>query len=412
MMTQKSRAGIATMLIAVFLFALPSFTQAQVLVKKNAYATMTSIPPFTGDPALATQATKILSSDLDRSGWFKIVGAGAGEINIVGVANRADGGFSLEVRAFSRASNSQVYGKRFTGNSDGQLRQVVHATADDLVETIAKQKGIAQTKIAFISNRSGKKELYVMDYDGFNVRQITTDASISARPRWSADRNRIVYMSYKSRWPDEYVVDLASGRRTRVANYPGLNSGGAFSPGGGQIALVLSKDGNPELYTMASGGGSLNRLTSTKGGESSPCWSPDGSRIAFSYDGFGLPNICIMSAQGGQPTRVTAGGYYTEPDWSPSSNAPMGNMIACVGRVGRSFQLFTFDPASPSTTFQQRTNDGADNMDPTFAPDGRHLVFSRTSGYRSQLYVLDLITGDVTNLNLNLSDCVEPAWSR
>src|ERR1051326_1576710 len=319
---KRSTTNFAIALI-LCLFCAEGF--AQVLVKKNAYATMTSIPPFTGDPSLATQATKILSSDLDRSGWFKIVGSGAGELNIVGVANRSEGGFSLEVRAFSRSRSvttegatvsgggGQVYGKRFTGNSDGQLRQVVHALADDIVESLTnpKQKGIAQTKIAFISNRSGKKELYVMDYDGYNVRQITTDGSISARPRWSADRNRIVYLSYKSRWPDVYVIDLASGRRTRVANYPGLNSGGAFSPGGGQIALVLSKDGNPELYTMASGGGSLNRLTSTKGAESSPCWSPDGSRIAFSYDGFGLPNICIMSAQGGEPTRVTAGGYYT-----------------------------------------------------------------------------------------------------
>lgn len=410
MMNRKSRYCVTALLFVM----LPLLAHAQVLVKKSAYATQTSIPPFTGDPALAAQATKILSSDLDRSGWFKIVAAGSGEFNIIGVATRNSGGFSLEVRVFSRATNSQVYGKRFSGNSDGQLRQVVHALADDIVENLTnpKQKGIAQTKIAFISNRTGKKELYVADYDGYNPRQITSDGSISARPRWSSDRNRIVYLSYKSRWPDVYVIDLASGRRTRVASYPGLNSGGAFSPGGGQLALVLSKDGNPELYTMSSEGGSLNRLTSTKGAESSPCWSPDGSQIAFSYDGFGLPNICIVGAQGGPPTRVTAGGYYTEPDWSPSSNAPMGNMIACVGRVGKSFQIFTFDPASPSGTFKQQTSDGADNEDPTFAPDGRHIVFSRTSGYRSQLYVLDLITGDATNLGLNLSDCVEPAWSR
>jgi TolB protein len=381
---------------------------AQVVVQKAAYATAASMPPFTGnDAGLAAEATKILSSDLDRSGWFKIVAPGAGEINIVGVANRGGGGFTLDVQVFPRAGGRAVYSGRFFGSSDSQLRQKVHELADDIVEKVARQKGIAQTKIAFISNRTGQKELYVMDYDGHGIRQITQDATISARPRWSPDRSRVAYVSYKSRWPDVYVIELGSGRRTRVAAFPGLNTGPAFSPSGDELALVLSKDGNPELYKMTAGGGNVTRLTRTpKGAESSPCWSPDGSRIAFSYDGFGLPSICMMSAGGGSVTRLT-GGYFTEPDWSPT-----GNLIACVGRVGGKFQIFTFDPNSPQATLQQRTSDGADNRDPTWAPNGRHLVFSKTASYRSQLYVLDVLTGNATTLGLNLSDCVEPAWSK
>src|ERR1051325_1368628 len=155
------KSAAAFLIVSIFVGrASPSL--AQVVVQKSAYATMTSLPPFTGEPALAVNATKILSSDLDRSGWFKIVASGAGEIHIVGVINRSGGGFTLEARIFSRGGSvttegqnaggngGQIYGKRFSGNSDGELRQVVHALADDIVANVAKQKGIAQTRIAFI----------------------------------------------------------------------------------------------------------------------------------------------------------------------------------------------------------------------------------------------------------------------
>lgn len=402
--------SLLCMVVALILFHLPAAVHSQVIVRKSAISIATSLPPFTGnDATLAHNVTQILSSDLTRSGWFSIVAPGSGEINIVGTANRSGAGFVINVEIFSRGGSAgRVYVKRFTGASNGELRQVVHALADDIVEEVAKQKGIAQTKIAFISNRTGQKELYVMDYDGHNIRQITRDGTISGRPRWSPDRRKIVYLSYKSRFPDLYVIELASGVRRRVASYPGLNTGGAFSPTGNDIAAILSKDGNPELYLLGAGGGQLRRLTVTKGGESSPTWSPDGSRIAFSYDGFGYPNICVIGANGGAMTRLTAGGYYTEPDWSPT-----GNLIACVGRAaGGKFQIFVFDPRSPQGTLKQMTNDGADNEDPTWAPDGRHIVFSKTSGHKSRLYVLDVLTGNATNLGLNLSDCIEPAWSK
>lgn len=403
--SHASNLFIALSLLASFATMVP----AQVVVEKSAYATLTSLPPFSGnDAAMTANATKILTSDLDRSGWFKIVAPGSGEINIVGVANRSGSGHIIDAQIFTRptgqGSGQMVYSGRFTGNSDAQLRQTVHALADDIVAKVARQTGIAQTRIAFISSRTGRKEVYTMDYDGHNIRQVTSDGSISARPRWSPDRSRIVYTSYKAKFPDIYTIELSSGRRSRIASYPGLNSGGAYSPAGGQIAAILSKDGNPELYVMSAGGGGLKRLTSTKGGESSPSWSPDGSRIVYAFDGYsGIPALCAIGLGGGQPQRLTTYGYYSEPDWSPK-----GGLIACVGRTGGRFQIFVFDPASPGGTLRQLTNDGADNEDPTWAPDDRHLVFTKSK----RLYVLDVLTGSATNLGLNLGDCIEPAWSK
>src|SRR2546422_7940601 len=118
--------------------------------------------------------------------------------------------------------------------------------------------------------RGKTKELAVMDYDGYNARQLTFDKSISVRPRWSPDGHKIIYTSYLGYYPDVMEADLYTSQRRRVASYPGLNTGAEFSPDGRSIALTLSKDGNPELYTMNAGGGGLIRLTHTSGAESSP----------------------------------------------------------------------------------------------------------------------------------------------
>src|SRR2546422_8485806 len=153
--------------------------------------------------------------------------------------------------------------------------------------------------------RGKTKELAVIDYDGYNARQLTYDNSISVRPRWSPDGHKVVYTSYLQTFPDVLEADLYTHQRRRVASYPGLNTGAEFSPDGSTLALTLSKDGNPELYTMNAGGGGLHRLTQTRGAESSPTWSPDGQRIAYVSDDPGSPPIYLSNREGGETTRLT-----------------------------------------------------------------------------------------------------------
>ena len=132
-----------------------------------------------------------------------------------------------------------------------RARENAHRFADDIVETLTGNKGFSTSKIAFIATRSGKKEVYVGDYDGTNVRQLTHDGVISVHPSISPDGRRIAYTGYQSGYPDVYVIDLASGARNRIVNFPGTNSGAAFSPDGGRIAFSVSKDGNPESTPWA-----------------------------------------------------------------------------------------------------------------------------------------------------------------
>ena len=143
----------------------------------------------------------------------------------------------------------------------GGPRLAAHRFADDIVETLTGHKGIASSRIAFVSTRSGRKEIYTADYDGANVRQLTHDNSISVAPALAPNGSKLAYTGYQSGYADIYLIDLGSVLAA-ASQVSGTNSGAAFSPNGGQIACTLSKDGNPELYVIGAGGGGARRLTS------------------------------------------------------------------------------------------------------------------------------------------------------
>ena len=246
-----------------------------------------SVSPLGGGEGAA--ATKIVQSDLALSGYFKLGGAdssytvrgAAGSGNLQGQVVDHSGGTVL----------SKTYG--------ASTRDNAHQFANDIIETLTGHKGLAGTRITFIATRSGKKEVYLADFDGSNVRLLTHDNTISVHPSLSPDGGRIAYTGYQSGYADVYVIDVASGLRNRIVNFPGTNSGATFSPDGGRLALTISKDGNPELYTVSASGGGERRLTRTRGVESGPTWSPDGSEIIYSFDGEGGPQLYRISSSGG-----------------------------------------------------------------------------------------------------------------
>jgi TolB protein len=364
---------------------------------------------FGGDAAIAGQVTDVLKNDLRLSGYFLLGPVSSAEFVQSGTVRGDRSGVVIECVVMQQATKMVVLSKSYQGGGQ-DLRRVVHKLSDDIVQTIAKERGIAQTKVAFVWAHNGTKELAVMDYDGYNVKQLTYDRSISVRPRWSPDGRKIVYTSYKNLFPDVLEVDLYTGQRLRLASYPGLNSGAAFSPDGLSIALTLSRTGNPELYTMDAQGGNLHQLTHTRGGESSPTWSPDGRMITYVSDDSGAPQIWTMSKDGGAASRVTVSpSYNTEPDWSrPPANSDMKPMLAVTSRVGGKFQIGVYE--SSSGAVRPVAVDGADNADPSWAPDGRHLVFTKTQHWRPQLYLLDVVSGEQVQLPGIEGGASEPAW--
>ena len=396
--------GVA--LAGLVLVARPVGAQVDVVKGKRTFG----ISGFTGDAAVASQVAEVLKNDLRLSGFFTIGPSGSAEFVQQGSVRNDRGGVVVECMVMQQAAKRVVMSKSYQGSAQ-DLRRLVHRISDEIVQAVTGQRGIAQTKIAFVAARNGNKELAVMDYDGYNVKQLTFDRSISVRPRWSPDGRKIVYTSYKNLFPDVLEADLFTGQRRRLASYPGLNSGAVFSPDGLSIALTLSKDGNPELYTMDSSGGNLRRLTFTaKGAESSPTWTSDGQSIAYVSDDRGSPQVYLINRGGGEPVRLTVSpSYNTEPDWSrPPANSEMKPMLAVTSRVGGRFQIGIYDRDSGAV--RTVVSDDADNEDPSWAPDGRHLVFTKTRKWRPQLYLLDVLTGEQVQLPPIEGGATEPAW--
>ncbi|HEY2800550.1 MAG TPA: DPP IV N-terminal domain-containing protein [Chthoniobacterales bacterium] len=331
-------------------------------------------------------ATDIVTKDLTITGLFNL-----GSTNTSYTVSGQTTGGSLKGEVVDH-SGSTVLSKIY----NGPTRSNAHQFANDIVETLTGTKGLAGSKIAFIATRSGHKEVYVADYDGTSVRQITHDNVISVHPSLSPDGSRIAYTGYQSGYADVYVIDLGSGARNRIVNYPGTNSGAAFSPNGNRIALTISKDGNPELYTVSANGGGAERLTHTRGVESGPTWSPDGSEIIYSFDGGGGPQLYRISASGGSGHQIATGyGYCTEPSWSPD-----GKKVAFNVRSGGEFQVVVLDLAGGGKRVV------GTGEDPAWGRDSRHLIF--TEG--GTLYMVDTVNSRKTEVLGGLGKITEPTW--
>ena len=311
----------------------------------------------------------------------------------------------FQATAYSLRDQNRLMAKRYKAPVAGQ-KKLVHTMANDLVRTLTGLEGIALSKIAFVSEATGYKELYLMDYDGDNVRRLSTDRSLFLYPRWSPDTRDLVAVSYLRGKPYLCRIRVAQGSRSFLSTFPGLNSGGSYSPDGRSLALTLSKDGNPEIYRLDLVDGSAHRLTRDSFLDSSPTWSPEGSRIAFVSNRSGSPQIYEMNADGTKQHRISLqGGYNTSPAWSPK-----GDFIAYCTLIGKNFQLYLLDTSSGTT--YQITNDDRSNEDPAWAPDGRHLVYSSSKNYRSDIFMIDIYDQHPVQLTRHLGSCVSPSWSR
>jgi len=344
-----------------------------------------AIEPISGpDGALIT---RVLESDLEASGYFTFASPSSASL----IAGGSSNGSELDGKVNDHSGRAAV-----AGTYNGDARAEAHAFANDIVQTLTGNRGIAGTKIAFCGTRSGSKEIYTADCDGSQVQQLTHDRTISVSPALSPDGQMLAYTGYKSGYADIYLINLSNGSRERIIKYPGTNSGAAFSPNGERIACTLSKDGNPELY-VCSLNGSAHRLTHSAGIESSPTWAPNGDDIIYSYDDHGGPQLYRIGSSGGWGQEIATGyGYCTEPNWSPD-----GNKVAFNVREGGDFAIAVMDLHGGGSRVV------ADGERPCWGPDSRHIIYSNDG----DLYLLDVQTGRKKEVVSGL-DASEPTWAR
>ncbi len=368
------------------LFATAFAAEESVITVRKGDRVSLALSPLGGTSG--SVVTKVLQNDLDLAGWFDVVEAARASYTVSGSA----GGGSLQGKV-TDGGGGVVLSKTYTGGD----RDAAHQFADDIVETLTGNKGIAATKIAFVGTASGAKEIYFADYDGNSSRRLTSDRSISVAPSLGPGARNLAYTGYHEGYPDVYVIDVASGARQRVVKSPGTNSGAAISPDGGKMALTMSKDGNPEIYITGLRGGMARRLTRTRGVESSPTWSPDGGQIIYSSDNGGSPQLYRIGAGGGGESSIATGfGYCTDPSWSPD-----GKKVAFTVRSGGGFSVAVMDLGGGGAKVV------ASGQNPVWGRSSRHLILS--SG--SNLILLDVPTGRTTTIVSGLGKVSEPTWS-
>jgi TolB protein len=315
----------------------------------------------------------------------------------------------VEARLYDIKTQAQVVGKKYTATLD-KIRGVAHSFADEIVYylTAGASKGVSSTQIAFVSKRSGKKEIYTMDYDGHNQRAFTNDQDTNITPAWSADSSKIAYTSWRTRYPEINIKTVLGGVRLSFPSFHSMASSPDFSPDGKSIAFSARspETGFANLYVASADGSRRVNITGSSSVDTSPSWSPTGRQIAFVSDRTGPPELYIIDADGSNLRRLTAeGGSSDSPDWSPD-----GRYIALTWRPKQqpNFDIYIYDLTN--TRMFQLTSNSRNNENPAWAPDGRHLAFQSNRDGTDQIYVMVSDGTGVRKLTNGGGSNEAPAW--
>ncbi|HWU84651.1 MAG TPA: Tol-Pal system beta propeller repeat protein TolB [Rhodocyclaceae bacterium] len=380
-----------------------------------------AVADFPGERIVSQALTSVIRSDLDRSGLFRIVDAGgnalaenapvawgdwksrgADALAVGQVIPTADGRFETRFRLHDVQKQVQL-GSGALLHSSSQLRSTAHRIADFIYEKLTGERGVFSTRIAYVVKGPGRYELQIADADGGNAQTAFASTEPIISPTWAPDGNRIAYVSFQTKKPIVYVHDLAAGRRHVAANFKGSNSAPAWSPDGKRLAVVLTKDGGSQLYLVNADGSGVTRLASSAGIDTEPSFSPDGQYIYFTSDRGGSPQIYRIPASGGDAQRVTFdGNYNTSPHIAPD-----GKSMAFVMRNSGRFQLAVMDLASKQT---QILTDSSKDESPSFAPNGRMILYATEIGGRGVLAAVSSDGRVKLKLPSTAGDVREPAW--
>lgn len=299
-------------------------------------------------------------------------------------------------------------GKIFTvaySASEKHIRALAHRCSHELYYNITAKKPAFSSKVTFVSTASGKTELFEMDWDGHNIRQITQERALLMSPGYADNGKYILYTSYKDINPDLYRLNRKTGKSTRIAAYPMQNLGADYSSKSKSVLLTLGKDGNPEIYKMDLNGKNLTRLTKTpRVIESSPTWSKNGKEFAFTTNRNGSPQIYRYTLKTGRMRRITrSGGYNTEADWSSN------NQIVYTTKKGKNFQICTVD--RDGSNVEILTSGPFDHEQPCWSADGEFIYYTSSQDGIQQVYRMRKDGSDKRRLTISKAKCKTPACS-
>ncbi len=415
-------------LLAVVLFSATFSVQADItleIVTQGAHQIPVVILPFANESAGDKALSPIVRADLTRSGLFSVLDASdvkpapsdVEEVHWEDWRNRhADylvvgnvlelPGHRMEARFRLMDVNTQVarLNMAFQGTHE-QYRTVAHRIADAIFENLTGDKGMFNTRIAYITKLGNARSLKVADSDGFGEQTMLSANEPIISPRWSPDGKRMAYVTFELKRPMVVVQTLATAARKIVASFKGSNSAPAWSPDGSQLAVVLTKDGHSQIYLInADGTGPVRRLLTSGGIDTEPVFSADGQTLYFTSDRDGGPQIYRVSLNGSDtPQRLTYGSTYAvSPRLSPD-----GKQLTYVQRNEGQFHVMLQDLATGQS--QVMTDTSLDES-PTFAPNGKYILYSTEVQERGILAIVSTDGRVRQNLTTQTGDVYEPVW--
>ena len=360
--------------------------------------------PLSHAAYLADEQSPLLDgSAIDCESWKQ---SGA-EAVVLGEVRREGGQVRADLRIVDVARCQDLKTGNAVGARDG-LAKLGRTIADETVEALTGLRGVASTEIAFISDRTGNRELYVMSADGRDQRPATGSGTLKMFPEWTPDGRAVLYTNYDGGQPGFSITSRAKEitpgpiLRSVLKGLPKYR--GRFDPMGEELAMVSSVDGAAEIFRVKRKGSEPRRLTNDPAIDISPSWSPDGREIVFCSDRSGAPQLYIMNRDGGEVRRLTyTGDYNTAPVWSPD-----GRWIAYETRVRGQFDLWLIDP-SGQINFPIVEHARSDEA-PTWSPDGRKIAFSSSRRGRYDLYVMDWNGENLQRLTSRAGKNIQPDW--
>jgi TolB protein len=396
-----------------------------------------AIPPLGGDQ-LGQNIATVVSNDLARSGLFRPIaqqafiqaGSGQGDVPnfqnwkaigaqalVTGRAETQGGGQArVEFRLWDVLPQTQLQGTAYT-TSQANWRRIAHIMADVIYERLLGEKGYFDTRIVYIAATGPRgrqtKRLAIMDQDSENNRFLTDGAWLVLTPRFHPTRDEIAFMSYANNRPRVYLFNLGNGQQRVLGDFPGMTFAPRFAPDGNSVVMSVATGGGSDIVVVDLGSHASRRLTNSGAIDVSPCYSPDGSQIVFNSDRGGDQQLYVMGAGGGGGKRISFGsGRYATPVWSPR-----GDLIAFT-RFGGEAGNFSIGVMHPDGSGERILSEGFSVEGPTFAPNGRVLMFwrqsaardNRGSGFGSRLVSID-ITGFNERVVDTPTDASDPAWS-
>lgn len=383
-----------------------------------------AIVPFGNENIVKQEAvSKIIAADLQRSGLFRVLNT-SGVINqptditqikyaewaalqaqaiVVGNVVALPGNrLKITFKLSDVLKQSQLIGMEYN-IAPSQLRMTAHKIADAIYQKLTGEGAIFASRIAYINKSKGRYALQVADADGINPQTVVSSNEAIISPAWSPDGSKIAYVSFEKKKPIIYVQSLMTGQRLTLANYKGNNSAPAWSPDGSKLAIVLTHAANSQVYTINADGTGLKPLTKSSSIDTEPAWSLDGKWIYFTSDRGGRAQIYKIPSAGGSAQRVTFEGVN---NLSPKFSAD-GKSLAMIRFDGNKFQVAVQDLASGQS---QILSEGAQDESPSFAPNGRVILYATRAGGRGALAAVSADGRVRQRLSESGGDIREPAW--